>query len=279
MRHLEDSTNVIPLLARADELSTDGRLAAQTKILQDIQAAGLNCFSFSAPSDTRDSPHINAISSATRADYDTVDASILMSSDYLPPLVLTDLNDLIAKTLSMEGSTWLRHSAACKAIKWLRRQRRQGGLSYSPLGCGVMSSISGISHGQLTNRSLNRQYWDRIEMSSWAEGLRQSLATERSNLSWQHNSKTMSLTQRHLNVTKHRRGYPSASRTMAPASAMSHEDPLGLLQLVSQLQTGGKLTLELLSSFGVIGCVAAWVIRPELMHQWDVKFPPCLCLG
>ncbi|OAQ68240.2 cell division/GTP binding protein [Pochonia chlamydosporia 170] len=231
MRHLEDSTNVIPLLARADELSTNGRLAAQTKILQDIQAAGLNCFSFSAPGDTRDSPHINAISSATRADYDTVDASILMSSDYLPPLVLTDLNDLIAKTLSMEGSTWLRHSAACKAIKWLRRQRRQGGLSYSPLGCGVMSSISGISHGQLTNRSHNRQHWDRIEMSSWAEGLRQSLATERSNQSWQHNSKTMSLTQRHLNVTKHRRGYPSASRTMAPASAMSHEDPLGLLQL------------------------------------------------
>ncbi|EFY87505.1 hypothetical protein MAC_06482 [Metarhizium acridum CQMa 102] len=275
MRDLQNATNVIPLLARADELSTEERLLAKKRTLRGIDAADLDCFFFTTPEGAQDHPRIYAISSATQADAETIDASILMSSDYLPPLVATDLDHLVEDLLSVEGSTWLRHSAACKAIKWMRQQRHQGSLLPSALTCTKLSPLFGLSRVHFTNQTLNQQDRGRIEVASWAEGLRQSLVAERLR---QQVAQSMSLTRKQLAVTRRSRPSPKSSRTSAPSLTTTHQDPLGLLELVSQLQTGGKLTLELISSFGILGCVAAWVIRPELMHQWDIKFPPCLCL-
>ncbi|KHO00869.1 Cell division protein GTP binding protein [Metarhizium album ARSEF 1941] len=145
MRDLQDATNVVPLLARADELSTEERLLAKKQTLRDLDAAGLDCFFFAAPGEDRDHSRIHAISSATQVDPDVIDASILMSSEYLPPFVATDLGNLVKDLLSVEGSTWLRHSAACKAIKWMRQQRHQGGLLPSALACTRRSSLFGLA--------------------------------------------------------------------------------------------------------------------------------------
>ncbi|KID69777.1 Cell division/GTP binding protein, partial [Metarhizium hybridum] len=276
MRDLQNATNVIPLLARADELSLEERLSAKNRTLRGIDSAGLDCFFFTTPGGAQDHRHIYAISSATQADAEIIDASILMSSDYLPPLVATDLGDLVKNLLSVEGSTWLRHSAACKAIKWMRQQRHRGSLLPSALTCTKLSPFFGLPQVQFTNQTLNQRDRGRIEVASWAEGLRQSLVAERLR---QQITQSMSLTRKQLAVTRRSRSSSKPSRTVAPSVTTTHQDPLGLLELVSQLQTGGKLTLELVSSFGILGCVAAWVIRPELMHQWDIKFPPCLCLA
>ncbi|TWU74763.1 hypothetical protein ED733_005897 [Metarhizium rileyi] len=275
MRGLQNVTNVIPLLARADELSTEECLFAKNRILRDIDAAGLDCFSFAAPGIDQDNIHVHAISSATKVDSETIDASILMKSDYLPPLVVTDLDDLVKNLLSVEGSTWLRHSAAYKSMKWLRQQRCRGRGLHLALTTTKMTSTSYLTGLPFTSELFGQQDQARIEIASWAEGLRQSLATERSR---QHTAPSMSITRRHLTLTKRNRSSCTASRTVGPTLTTSHQDPLGLLELVSQLQTGGKLTLELISSFGVLGCVAAWVIQPELVHRWDVIFGPCLRL-
>jgi hypothetical protein len=246
--------------------------------MHDIEAARLDCFFFSTPDGIQSRPHINAVSSATQPDYETIDASVLMSSDYLPPLVSTDLGSLIESTLSVEGSTWLRHSAACKAVKWLRKRRHQGWVPNSALSCGQISLGSSLAQYPPTKRSLDRQYWGRIEMSSWAEGLRQSLSAERLDLSRQQSVQNISVTPRRLAMMTLCQLQSTSRRPGTPLMTINHQDPLGLLQLVSKLQTGGRMTLELLSSFGIIGCVITWVIRPELLQQWDVKLPPCLYL-
>lgn len=278
MRTLQNATNVIPLLAKADELSADELPLAKEKLLADIEAASVECFFFTALGSIEDTRHINAISSATQCDHETIDASILMRSDYLPPLITTDLDRLVTNTLSVEGSTWLRHSAACKAIKWLRQQKRQGRLSQSALTCRQLSTISGVATLHGTNRPFDRQDWCRIEISSWPQGLRQSLAAERQGLSQQQFTTSLSSAQMLLTRTKRCRPYCKSPEIGPLTATANHQDPLGLLGLVSQLQTGSKVTFELISSLGILGCVAAWVIRPELMHQWNVKFPPCLCL-
>lgn len=278
MRTLQNATNVIPLLARADELSVDELHLAKEKLLADAEAASVECFSFTTLGSMEDPHHINAVSSATQCDHETIDASILMRSDYLPPLISTDLDSLVAKALSAEGSTWLRHSAACKAIQWLRQQRRQGRLAQSALTCRQLSTVTGVGPRHYTNGSFERQDWGRVEISSWAEGLRQSLAAERLALSRQQITPSLSSAQMPLAVTKRHRPYSKSPEIRPPTVTANHQDPLGLLGLVSQLQTGSKLTFELVSSLGVLGCVAAWVIRPELMYQWNVQFPPCLCL-
>ncbi|GAB0136326.1 hypothetical protein EsDP_00004630 [Epichloe bromicola] len=173
IRSLRLRTNVVPLLARADMIPANEVLLVKDKISRDLKLANIDCFSFSQPESTPEYPHVYAVSSVNQLDHDTIDASILMASDYLPPLVLTDLNSLVAEIVSVDGSAWLRHSAASKAIKWLRQQRCQSSISRSALICRQPYSYNSLAPTQMTKTSTNRQYCVRVEVSSWAETLRQ----------------------------------------------------------------------------------------------------------
>ncbi|KAK2612959.1 hypothetical protein QQS21_001070 [Conoideocrella luteorostrata] len=266
MRGLQGATNIIPLLAQADALSNDEVISAKDRISQDLKAADIDFFSFTKSEPVPEFPHIYAVSSAAQQDYEVINASILMSSDYLPPLASTDLGHLVAEILSVDGSAWLRHAAASKAINWIQQQRCQRTLPHSVLTCKQPYSHSQVTPVHLIRCSVHRSQWSRPEMSSWAEALRQSLAIERFNLSRQHVLLDVPTVQMPLIRTKYRRSRFRSHHRSASVSISSHQDPLGLLEFVNRLQTSGKLTLELLSSFGALSCLAALIIQPELVH-------------
>ncbi|UNI19687.1 hypothetical protein JDV02_005858 [Purpureocillium takamizusanense] len=276
---LQAMTNVIPLLARADQLSSDDVAVSKDKIGQALGELHASCFSFASPESVGESTHLFAVSSATHSDPEMVDASILMSSDYLQPLVDTELTQLVGLVFSPEGSSWLRHSAALKAVSWRRQQRHRNSLQ-SALTCRRLSSDAALVRYGTANFEMERQYWGRIELSSWAEGLRQSLAAER--LGQSHQLLGQELSRREMPLSKsQRKGRSSKSRRLAAEEPVNpnHQDPLGLLELMGQIKHGGGATLEFLSSLGVVGCIAAWFIRPELARHWDVKLPPPWCLA
>ncbi|KAK4090094.1 cell division/GTP binding protein [Purpureocillium lilacinum] len=276
---LQGMTNVIPLLARADELSSEEVTASKDKVEEALGDSHANCFSFASPESVGESTHVFAVSSATRSDPETIDASILMSSDYLQPLVDTELSHLVGHIFSPEGSSWLRHSAALKAVSWRRHQLRSSSLQ-SALTCRRLPAEGALIQYGVANPYMERQYWGRIELSSWAEGLRQSLAAER--LGQSHQLLGHELSRRELPLSKtHGKGRSSKSRRRAAEEPVNpnHQDPLGLLELVGQIKHGGGVTLEFISSMGVMGCIAAWFIRPELARHWDVKLPPPWCLA
>ncbi|QPH16918.1 hypothetical protein C2857_001657 [Epichloe festucae Fl1] len=231
IRSLRLRTNVIPLLARADMIPANELLSAKHKISRDLKLANIDCFSFSQPESASEYPHVYAVSSVNQLDHDTIDASILMASDYLPPLVWTELNSLVAEIVSVDGSAWLRHSAASKAIKWLRQQRCQSSISRSALICRQPYSYNSLASTQMTNTSTNRQYWVRVEVSSWAETLRQSLSVQRFNIIHQPSSVHIIDDQMSLLRTEYRR--PRLRSRPRPTGALlsSHQDPLGLLEL------------------------------------------------
>ncbi|KAK3939364.1 hypothetical protein QBC46DRAFT_364863 [Diplogelasinospora grovesii] len=90
--------------------------ASKDQISRQLKEANIRLFTFSMPSpnsptssDT-DRQGIYAISSATGIDHDTMDASLLMSPDYLATLV--------SQVFSSTGVSWLRHSVARKYIQW-----------------------------------------------------------------------------------------------------------------------------------------------------------------
>ncbi|KAF7561872.1 hypothetical protein G7046_g2264 [Stylonectria norvegica] len=116
IKHVQNMTNVIPILARTDELSGDATALARQRVAQELADEGLECFSFAGPDgpETMESLQVYAISTETQPDYDTMDASVLMNSEYFPPLVPTDLNRLVGHLFSVDGSARLRHSAALK---------------------------------------------------------------------------------------------------------------------------------------------------------------------
>jgi hypothetical protein len=67
-----------------------------------------------------------AISSTPGPDTDTMDASLLMSPDYVQPLLPSELAALVNQVFDPESIAWLRHSAAKKFLTWRHRTKLPG---------------------------------------------------------------------------------------------------------------------------------------------------------
>lgn len=264
IRSLQAKTNVIPLLARSDELDADAVETSKRMIRQQIEEQGLDCFAFSDPRNDQEPCDIFAVSSATKADYDLMDASVLMSSGYVQPLVHTDLEKLVDTVFSVDGSAWLRHTASAKCIQW-RRERTQGLqvdmalMHRDPAKCALSPVLT-------VNPFVQRRRWGRIELSNWARGLRQSLEIERC----EYIATQQALVETHKrtssqDISRRQRGEPySPRRNDVESRILTHQDPLGLLHIGSSLKKNGRLTCELVSSLGIIGCFAAWLVKVGL---------------
>ncbi|KAM0715812.1 hypothetical protein Q7P37_008326 [Cladosporium fusiforme] len=132
VRELASRTNLIPLIARADDSDAQDLNAFREKIrsvlsginaewysMVDIsaEAAGLPVFDLS-PTHSRLEPF--AVSSALIDDAETMDASLLMASDYLQPMAPSDLGHFIDRFLSPSNISRLRHSSVKKFLLWRR---------------------------------------------------------------------------------------------------------------------------------------------------------------
>ncbi|KAF1975473.1 hypothetical protein BU23DRAFT_579115 [Bimuria novae-zelandiae CBS 107.79] len=159
MQRLSALTNVIPIIAKVDTLSATELVAVKTSILARLQTTSIKPFFFgnaiddalfavqelsleqslslSASSDDKTAlepkqyPFHNptlpyAVSSIQGPDAHTMDASLLMSPDYVQPLLPSELAALVDRVFDPESIAWLRHSAAKKFIGWRRRTKLPG---------------------------------------------------------------------------------------------------------------------------------------------------------
>ncbi|KAK6430516.1 hypothetical protein LTR95_013327 [Oleoguttula sp. CCFEE 5521] len=106
LRKLASLTNLIPLLGRADV--NDG----------DLERRRESSFE-STPQHSRLEPF--AVSSALSDDSETMDASLLMASDYLEPLASSDLRYFIDRFLSPGNIARMRHLSAKKFLQWRKQ--------------------------------------------------------------------------------------------------------------------------------------------------------------
>lgn len=279
MKGLQEMTNIIPLLSRADELTDEELRLSRDKMRRSLGNQDLEFFSFAKAEEAQELmlPSIYAVSSATLADRDTIDASILMNSGYLQPLVATDLEGLVHSIFSVDGSSWLRHSAAVKSVNW-RRQHSRKSTSRSALACRRLSNEGANAARAVTNSYGEHRHWGRIEVASWAECLRHSLDIERFDRCRRLSAPETVWREMPLAKTTKQHQREAQHRFSEHPANTNHQDPLGLLELASQMKHGGGITWELLSSLGILGCLAAWFIRPELAHHWDVRLSPAWCL-
>ncbi|KAK4241663.1 hypothetical protein C8A03DRAFT_30103 [Achaetomium macrosporum] len=128
LRQLSPLTNIIILLAQSDLMSAEQIAASKEQMSSQLREADIRLFTFSMPSPSSPSPSdpekqgIYAISSATGSDHDTMDASLLMSPDYVQPLIPTELATLVDQVFSSNGVSWLRHSVARKYVQWRKAE-------------------------------------------------------------------------------------------------------------------------------------------------------------
>ena len=205
LSRLSQTTNVIPLLAKADTLSEDDIRQLKASVPKELEAAGIRPFVFSAEHAT-DFPPYTVCSSASD-DEDNMDASLLMSPDYIQPLLPSELLLLVKQIFDKDNASWLRHSAAKKIIQWRKTPRAMSiitptsRLSFpphynrantSPLTISTTSVMSpsqaiisypgsplSYTHARIADHTQREERLAQVQLASWAGNLQRSLQNER----------------------------------------------------------------------------------------------------
>lgn len=127
LRRLSDLTNVIPVFNKADKLSADSIESTKRELTERLCQIKAQPFLFGrdateqlASADAALPPY--AVSAAPTSDDDEMDASLLMSKDYRPPLHASDLELLVSRVFDPSMASWLRHAAAKKFVQWRKQQ-------------------------------------------------------------------------------------------------------------------------------------------------------------
>lgn len=223
-----------------------------------------------------------------------MDASLLMSPDYVQPLCKSDLTDLVQQLFNLDTTSWLRHSSSKKFVQWRssttpisRPQSLYRPLSSSNGSLGITAPVGATTSYTLARISDHTQREERIaqvRLANWAIDLQRSLHNERQRYdALARSERAIWLTERlgecvqdgsiiplsearhqdqkfdpesHALMRKH--GY----RTGGSGSVgVDRHDPLGLLQLNAELQQRMWTALKVVSGLGILGGFAYWLVR------------------
>jgi hypothetical protein len=172
---------------------------------QEAQSAGIKPFLFGAPPEGLeglDPQPPYTVSSEKTTDLEVMDASTLMSPDYVQPLVASELDILVQKLFDREHLAWMRHSAAKKLVQRggefsavpppptapLSPAFSADRSSWQPVSAGSLNSsfcsIGGPSPpsyamARLSDYTRHEERMAQVHLAHWATDLQRSLQNER----------------------------------------------------------------------------------------------------
>ena len=132
LRYLCKWTNVIPIIGLADKMKKDEITARKRQLIDMFKSFQVEPH-LNRPINTAGNEETQvkgepmepfAVSSALGNDSETIDASVLMSSGYLPPLAPSELQFFVNQLLEPDNMARLRHLSATKFLLW--RQENLG---------------------------------------------------------------------------------------------------------------------------------------------------------
>ncbi|GIK00602.1 hypothetical protein Aspvir_004629 [Aspergillus viridinutans] len=208
IRKLCDWTNVIPLISKSDLLTPDQIATLKSSFHTKAQMASIKPFHFgdatSVAADGSSSHSPFAVSSAKVDDEDIMDASTLMSPDYVQPLAPSELSLLVQKLFDLDNMAWIRHSAAKKLVQRQHYQGQQWAVTRHSTNCfdgqstvsrstssvlstsyleGITSPPSGrfpsYTMARLSDYTQREEKMARVQLAKWASDLQRSLQNER----------------------------------------------------------------------------------------------------
>ena len=113
LRRLSTVANVVPLIAKVDLLSQESLQALQTSLVDKFQTAGVRPFPLSS---VDLATIVHTVSAAPSNDEENMDASLLMSSEYVRPLLPSSLTSVVHHMFDAENVLRFRALAARKII-------------------------------------------------------------------------------------------------------------------------------------------------------------------
>ena len=156
---LKESTNIIPILNKCDKMTDAQEQSIQRSIKIELEEQGVKTFSF-----TSDSPRdikIYSTCSAPSHDDDDMDASLLVSPDYVQPLLPSELTLLIEQFFEKDNISYLKHTAAKKLLNLRAPGPNTSQLGLTPRGSSLLKiNTPGLIPPPLSSSSM---------MSSWSD--------------------------------------------------------------------------------------------------------------
>ena len=175
----------------------------KARVSSKLYSEGLTPFSFRANGMTAVEPI--TVCSASSDDEENMDASLLMSPDYVQPLLPSELALLVDQVFEKDNVSWLRHSSAKKVIQWHKTSHYTPTSSYSPLsspltplyGRSLSSNVtppssttsqaiiahpngaSSFFQARITDHTQREERLAQIRLAKWASDLQRSLRNER----------------------------------------------------------------------------------------------------
>lgn len=226
-----------------------------------------------------------------------MDASLLMSPDYVQPLLESELHILVAQMFERDTIAWLRHSAAKKFLSWRSSTTplAKPMSLYRPLASAVTPSqvltapdgaTTSYALARITDHTQREERLAQVRLANWAADLQRSLQNERSRF------EALARSERAVWLTE-RLGECVFEGTIVPISdtkkmglqydaesgalvtketyyrrpqtqiqgGVNPSDPCGLLMYGQSLKHTGWLALKFVSSFGLAGGLVFWAIR------------------
>lgn len=270
---------MIPVIAHADTMSSADIAQCKERIRSELMQANIRPFSF------KDGPGWPyAVSSLPGSDHDIMDASVLMSPDYLQPLVASELASLTEQMFCENGASWLRHAAAQKYVQWktsgssLRPRALPRSLT-APAGPRTMNSLIAVglhaSQTGLIDVELQEERLARIRLSSWASRLQSSLRREQAqyeSIAREQRSSWLleklredvrdggivavrDIASRDIEHDASDMGEKRSSTLPTNRRATStelHQDPLGLVQVSANMRARSWEAVQMLSGVGLL---------------------------
>lgn len=303
LRRLSPLTNVIPLIAHADTLPQDKLDSLKVSVLSELQAAGIRPFTFETSfkqgdASSRPSPPYS-ISTIPTSDDENMDASLLMSPDYVQPLIPTELAALVEQIFDHDSISWLRYSAAKKCVQWCKGslQGPTGSQiiptsliiqSPSPLmgNSQVVTSPIGATNtyalARITDHTQREERLAQVRLSKWANDLQRSLQNERARFeALAKGERAVWLTERlnecvqdgtlvPISASRRKDDSPlsgivvkqgSYSLCTSRGASLDKQDPLGLVQFNAEMRRRSWAALQIVGGFGIVGGLAIWWVK------------------
>ena len=297
-------TNVVLLIAKADLLSSEEVEASKAAILGELKAAGIKPFALLSD---RSTCPLYTVCSALSKDEENMDASLLMSPDYVQPLVYSELATLVQDIFAKDHVSRLRHLAA---VKLLRHRTSSQPLSTSPLSpspLNILQSSSLLSsfttttspttsqtlitqpratssyvQARIADHTQREEKFAQVRLAKWAGDLQRGLSNERARYeALARGERALWLTQRLDECVHEGSLLPAAAPGSSekaltawstPGAGMRDPledagDPLGLIRWSEGVRRRGWIAFQIMGGFGVLGAVAVWMARNR---AWDL---------
>jgi hypothetical protein len=299
LQRLSRLTNIVPLISRADLLSGEELSSLKENIMSAFRTNSIKPFNFDQLFNNPNHPEAPyAISSMASKDDETMDASLLMSPEYVQPLLESELPYLVSHIFERDVVSWLRHSAAKKFVRWretasphtrpqaLYRPLSQLRAATHPSSGFAGAAITSYALARVTDHTQREERMAQVRLANWAADLQRSLANERQRFEQLARSeRAVWLTERlgecvqdGTIVPVSRGARSSSSATLSfdgtivkqettmyshrrRAAGVDPHDPLGLLQLNAEVKRKSWIALQVVSSLGVLGGLAYYITR------------------